>query len=377
MRRHLIAWFPLYIFLILVGLLLGARPALVGETLRAAWSGRQAVAPHAVSTTANRRGEATDSAAIALGRALFFDPLLSAKRDRACASCHMPTRGMADGRRFAQAIDRTDLPRNAPGLLNVSDQTAFFWDGRAVSLEDQIDGPVHSGREMGGLPPRALEARLDSIAEYRALFGAAYGPGRPRYADAKRAIAAFERTLRSSGSTVDRWWSGESDEVPADVRHGMDLFAGKARCSRCHFLPLTTSVVPGDFTVQEFTVIGVPRDSSGTHLDPDPGRFAVTNRDLDRHAFKAPSLRGIAHSAPYMHNGAFATLEQVVRFYNQGGGRGLGLDVPNQAPEVRPLRLTIAEERALVSFLKALSDDTALVAVPAHVPSGLKVGGEY
>ena len=157
----------------------------------------------------------------------------------------------------------------------------------------------------------------------------------------------------------------------------MNLFAGKARCSRCHFLPLTTSVIPGSFTRQEFTVIGVPSDSSGSRLDPDLGRFLVTRRDEDRHAFKAPSLRGIARSAPYMHNGAFATLEQVVRFYNRGGGRGLGLDVPNQAPEVRPLHLTVAEEQALVRFLEALSDDSALVTAPAHVPSGLKVGGAY
>ncbi|HLQ65943.1 MAG TPA: cytochrome c peroxidase [Candidatus Limnocylindrales bacterium] len=368
MRRHLTAWLPLYLFLALVGILVGARPALVRETLRAAWSRG---APAAVPS------HARDSATVALGRALFFDPVLSANRDRACASCHMPTRGLADGRRFSQAVDHTNLPRGAPALVNVSDQTAFFWDGRAVSLEDQIDGPVHSGREMGGLPPRAVEGRLDSIASYRELFESAFGHGRPRYADARHAIAAFERTLQSKGSTVDRWWRGESDAVPAEVRRGMDLFAGKARCSRCHFLPLTTSVVPGAFDEQEFTVIGVPYDSAGTALDPDLGRFIITRRPQDRRAFKAPSLRGIALSAPYMHNGVFATLEQVVRFYNRGGGRGLGLDVPNQAPEVRPLHLTLEEEHALVSFLKALSDDSALVVAPAHVPSGLKVGGAY
>jgi cytochrome c peroxidase len=318
-----------------------------------------------------------DSARAALGRLLFFDPILSVRRDRACASCHLPSRGFSDGRRFAVAIDRSELPRNAPGLMNVSDQTSFFWDGRAVSLEQQIDGPVHSGREMGGLSPRSLEARLDSIGEYRALFFTAFGDRKPGYAHAKQAIAAFERTLRSEGSTVDRWWRGERDVVREDVRRGMNLFAGAAQCSRCHFLPLTTSVVPGSFTEQEFTVIGVPSDSSGARLDGDPGRYAITRRAADLRAFKAPSLRGVARSAPYMHNGAFATLAQVVRFYNQGGGRGLGLDVPNQAPEVRPLHLSEADERALVRFLEALSDDPTVVAAPAHVPSGLRVGGDY
>jgi len=373
--RHLLAWLPLYGFLALIALILGTRPALVRETLLSAFEApeRKAVSPGEVGGAVAR----PDSASVALGRALFFDPVLSVNRDRACASCHNPSRGLADGRKVAQAIDRSNLPRNAPALVNVSDQKAFFWDGRAVSLEDQIDGPIHNGREMGGLSPRKVEARLDSIAEYRAMFRAAYGGARPRYADAKRAIADFERTLRSSGSTVDRWWRGERDSVPAEVRLGMNLFAGKAQCSRCHFLPLTTSVIPGSFTQQEFTVIGVPSDSSGQRLDTDLGRFLVTRREEDRHAFKAPSLRGIAHSGPYMHNGAFGTLEEVVRFYNRGGGLGMGLSVPNQAPEVRPLHLTQAEERALVRFLEALSDDSALVTAPAHVPSGLKSGGEY
>jgi cytochrome c peroxidase len=362
---------PLVVIMVLIAVVAASKPALFRETLRAAFHPASAVTP-AEAAPASR-----DSLEVALGRALFFDPVLSAKMDRACASCHQPSRAFSDGRRFAQSIDRGNLPRNAPSLTNVSDQTLFFWDGRAASLEDQIDGPVHSGEEMGGLSPRALEARLDSIVAYRSMFAAAFGGGRPRYVDAKRAIAAFEKTLRTDRSTVDRWWRGECDSVPAEVRLGMDLFAGKARCSRCHFLPLTTTVIPGDFREQEFTVIGVPSDSNGTRLDPDPGRFAVTGRADDLHAFKAPSLRGIAFSAPYMHNGAFATLDQVVRFYNRGGGRGLGLDVPNQAPEIRPLHLTLAEEQALVRFLEALSDDPVIVAEPAHVPSGLQVGGAY
>ena len=384
--RHLGTWFPLYLFVGLIALLVGTRPALVRETVHsalapgprsAAPASQDPQSPQSQRSPGSAAVSAHDSAVVDLGRALFFDPILSVNKDRACASCHRPDHGLADGRRFALALDRTNLPRNAPGLGNVSDQTSFFWDGRAASLEDQVDGPMHSGLEMGGVSPRTVEARLDSIAAYRRMFAAAFGKRRPRFADAKTALAAFERTLRSDGSTVDRWWRGERASVPDDVRRGMDLFAGKARCSRCHFLPLTTSVIPGDFTEQEFTVIGVPSDSAGTGLDPDPGRFAITRREEDRRAFKAPSLRGIAHSAPYMHNGAFATLEQVVRFYNRGGGRGLGLNVPNQAPEVRPLRLTLAEERALVRFLEALSDDEALVTAPSHVPSGLQVGGAY
>lgn len=372
--RRFVAWLPLYFFIALIALLVGSRPGLIRYAAR---SSMERARGHAVSPDAP--AAAVDSAQVALGRALFFDPVLSANRERACASCHLPSRGFSDGRRVALAIDRGNLPRNAPGLMNVSDQVSFFWDGRAVSLEDQIDGPMHSEKELGGLSRRQVEARLDSIPEYRALFRNTYGTAHPRWPDAKRAIAAFERTIRSGQSTVDRWWKREipESEVPAEVRHGFDLYAGRAQCSRCHFLPLTTSVIPGDFTTQEFQVIGVPADSSGLSLDPDPGHFAVTHLDADRHAFKAPSLRNVAHTAPYMHNGAFETLDQVIRFYNRGGGRGLGLDVPNQAPEVRPLHLSVQDEADLVRFLEALSDDPNTLVTPAHVPSGLTPGGKY
>ncbi len=372
--RRLWSWLPLFLFLGLIALILGLRPGLVRHAVRSAGEGATA---SSIDPDAPR--PAVDRGEVALGRSLFFDPILSANRDRACASCHLPSRGFSDGHRVAVAIDGGSLPRNAPGLMNVADQRSFFWDGRAVSLEDQIEGPVHNRRELGGLSGRDVEERLDSIAEYRSSFRAVYGTSRPRFADLKRAIASYERTIRSSGSTVDRWWRRETPDpaVPREVRQGFNLFAGKAQCSRCHFLPLTTSVLPGDFAEQEFTVIGVPADSAGGTLDPDRGRYAVTRSPLDRHAFKAPSLRHIARSAPYMHNGAFATLEQVVRFYNQGGGRGLGLDVPNQAAEVRPLHLTPEEERALVRFLEALSDDPIAFDPPSRVPSGLKPGGRY
>ncbi len=369
--RSLRAWLPLLAFLVLVAIVLGTRPELLKLALQGA-SQHSAERPPVPGTF-----PPLDSAQVRLGRLLFFDPILSTNRARSCASCHSPSLGLSDSRTRAMAIDSTDLARNAPGLTNVADQRLFFWDGRALSLEQQIDGPIHNKRELGGLTNRDIEGRLDSIPEYRRLFRAAFGEGRPRYGNAKTAIAAFERTLRSSRSTVDRWWSGDSIAVPEDVRRGFNLFAGRARCSRCHFLPLTTSVVPGKFATQEFTVIGVPSDSTGLALDPDPGRYAITKKPADLHAFKAPSLRGIARSAPYMHNGAFATLRQVVRFYNRGGGIGLGLKVPNQAPEVRPLHLTLDEERAIARFLEALSDDQQTNAPPNRVPSGLPVAGRY
>jgi len=374
--RRLFAWLPLLVFLALIAAIVGLRFELVREAVHAA--AEQATGRFVPAGAPARQ----DSNEVALGRLLFFDPVLSSNERRSCAGCHMPSRGMTDGNRVSVAIDRTPLPRNAPAVLNVTDHRAFFWDGRAGSLEEQIDGPVHNNRELGGLKAATIERRLASIPEYRRLFAGAFGASRPRYADTRSAIAAYERTLRSDGSTVDRWWRGEIPEtgVPADVRDGFQLFAGKAQCSRCHYLPLTTGVTPGEFRDQEFHVIGVPRDSSGTALDPDPGRYVVTKLDADRHAFKAPSLRNAAHTAPYMHNGAFATLDQVVRFYNRGGGQGLGFHLPNQSPEVRPLHLTEREEHALVRFLEALSDDPAVLAkasAPRRVPSGLKPGGEY
>ena len=378
--RRLLGWSPLFFFLALIALLLGSRWNLVRSTVH-----QELMRSRARGASRIHPGDGApapgDPAQIALGRLLFFDPLLSTNRERACASCHVPARGFSDGNRVALAVDRSPLPRNAPGLTNVSDQVAFFWDGRAASLEEQIDGPVRNRRELGGLSAREIESRLARIPEYRTLFANTYGTRAPRYADAKRAIAEYEGTLRSTESTVDRWWRGEiaSSSVPEDVREGFNLFAGKARCSRCHFVPVTTSVIPGDFKEQEFTVIGVPGDPAGRSLDPDPGRYAITHDPADLRAFKAPSLRGIARSAPYMHNGVFQTLDEVVRFYNRGGGRGLGLSVPNQAPEVAPLHLTEREERALVRFLEALSDDPALaeITAPDRVPSGLTPGGKY
>ena len=374
--RRLFAWLPLLAFVALIGTILGLRFGLVREAVHGAVE--QASGKFVPAGTPAPQ----DSNEVALGRLLFFDPILSSNQRRSCAGCHMPSRALTDGNRVSVAIDRTALPRNAPAILNATDHRAFFWDGRAGSLEEQIDGPVHNKRELGGLTASAIERRLASIPEYRLLFAGAFGASKPRYADTRSAIAAYERTLRSHGSTVDRWWRGEiaTTDMPADVREGFQLFAGKAQCSRCHYLPLTTSVTPGEFREQEFNVIGVPLDSTGTALDPDLGRYVVTRLDADRHAFQAPSLRNIAHTAPYMHNGAFATLDEVVRFYNRGGGRGLGFDLPNQSPEVHPLHLTEHEEHALVRFLEALSDDPAALAAvspPPRVPSGLKPGGEY
>ncbi len=368
--RGLRSWLPLLASLLLVSSVLAVRPEIVAVAVE------EALRPGDRSPVSLAGPAPADSDQVALGRLLFFDPILSANRQRACASCHSPSRGLSDSRSRAMAVDRSALNRNAPALMNVADQRLFFWDGRASSLEQQIDGPIHNKRELGGLTDREIEQRLDSIPEYRNLFRTVFREARPRYRDAKVAIASFERTIRSSGSTVDRWMDGKLSTVPEEVRRGFNLFAGRARCSRCHFLPLTTSLVPGSFETQEFTVLGVP-DSTGVSLDPDPGRYAVTRDPPDLHAFKAPSLRGIARSAPYMHNGVFADLPEVVRFYNRGGGRGLGFDVPNQAPEVRPLHLTPEDERALVRFLDALSDDPRRLEPPSRVPSGLPVGGTY
>jgi cytochrome c peroxidase len=360
--RRIAAWLPA--FLALIALLLGSRPGLVRHAFRAAVERARggALAPDA-------RQARPDSSEVALGRLLFFDPILSANKERACASCHMPTRGFSDGRARALAVDRTDLPRNAPGLTNVSDQLAFFWDGRAVSLEDQIDGPVHAKRgwaDSGG----GRSKRGSTQSPYRALFPPSTVLRDTPTPTRHRGIRARSAVHRVSSGPV---LAGRDSGVGAGGgAAGLRSLAGKAQCSRCHFLPLTTSVVPGAFAAQEFTVIGVPADPEGHALDPDPGRYAVTRDAADRHAFKAPSLRNIARSAPYMHNGVFQTLDQVVRFYNQGGGRGLGLDVANQAPDSPAPSDDRGRARPSAS-----SNRSRLIRPrpPAHVPSGLQSAG--
>jgi cytochrome c peroxidase len=302
-----------------------------------------------------------DSKRAALGKLLFYDPVLSANNDLSCASCHHPDLGFSDGKPVAQNPHGEDLRRNAPSLWNAAYATSLFWDGRAKSLEDQMLVPLTSSKEMGANVDDMI-AELKAIPEYEKLFKDVFGEDiSPQ--NVASAIAAFERTLVSHNSPFDRFAAGDFNALTASQRRGFNIFrSAQTRCFECHSWPT--------FTNNTFKVLGVPdRDPNA----PDLGQIEVLNGPDSTRAFRVPGLRNVALSGPYMHNGAFRTLDEVVEFYEKGGGPAFGVSVtPDEF--IRGFKLTGQQKRDLVDFLYALTDEPAdLTSIPDSVPSGLPV----
>jgi cytochrome c peroxidase len=279
-------------------------------------------------------------AKVRLGRKLFFDPILSADGRVSCASCHQPEHGMSGPARFAAGIGGKQTTRNAPSLYNRAYGKAFFWDGREASLEGQAVRPIGCPQEMGESVSAAV-ARLRAHADYPAQFQAAFADGLTTENLAK-ALASFERVLLLGDSRVDRFRRGDIAALNEHELHGLWLYESRGRCWRCHSGP--------NLSDEEFHNTGV----SWGEQPLDLGRFAQTKRDADRGRFKTPTLRGVAATAPYMHDGSLATLEAVVEFYNRGGGKNPHLD-----SAMAPLGLSKEDEKDLVAFLRALSDVSA------------------
>lgn len=326
------------------------------SSVEPAWSGLQRDFPPTNESADNP----TSPEKVELGRLLFFDPVLSQNNDMSCASCHHPDMGFTDGN--AQAIGANDkvLPRSAMSLWNVAYNTNFFWDGRASTLEGQMETPLTSKDEMGGTP-EDIAAELQAIPEYVNLFEKAFGSkDAVTFENVTKAIAAFERSLVTNNSPFDRYVTGDVNALTASQRRGLGLFRSAAtRCFECHAAPT--------FSDDSYSVTGVPDLPGQPH---DAGRKEVEASSLDG-AFKAPTLRNIALTAPYMHNGAFNTLEEVVDFYAKGGGRDAGVE--NVDIHVLGFELTDQEKADLVAFLYALTDESNLPEIPTSVPSGLEV----
>ena len=278
-------------------------------------------------------------AMIALGERLFHDPRLSSNGSVSCASCHIPALGLADGVAISTAgITGKPLRRHTPSLWNLAWAPLLFWDGRAESLEDQARFPIGHPDEMASSPDDAA-GRLAREPAYVPAFAAAF-PGTAAITGEMvlKAIAAFERTLVSPPTRFDRWLAGDSNALSEEQRLGYALFTGKAQCVNCHS--------GFAFTDHSFHDIGLP----GT----DRGRGAIIGMSKVDYAFKTPALRELAWTAPYMHNGSKATLEDVVRHYESGGIRRA-----SRSPDMpRPFTLSDDERAALVAFLGSLSSDT-------------------
>ncbi len=277
---------------------------------------------------------------IELGRWLFFDKRLSKTNTVACANCHMPGLAFTDGQAVSMGINRLQGGRSAPTAINRVYSKAQFWDGRAQTLEEQSTGPFINPVEHGFLDYDEMIAKMKSISGYRTLFQEVFH-GEITEQNIGKAIASFQRTLISGNSPADRFdFGGEEQALSDSAKRGLELFRGKARCTRCHS--------GFNFSDEKFHNLGIGWDTNTVDL----GRYMVTKNPEDIGAFKTSTLREISRTAPYMHDGRFGTLEEVVDFYDQGGIKNPHLD-----NTLIPLALTAEEKRDVVAFLRSLNGE--------------------
>ncbi len=308
---------------------------------------------------------------IALGRELFFDKRLSGDGTVSCADCHDPNKGFADGRVKAEGIGGKTGTRNSPTVLNAVFNPGQFWDGRAETLEEQAPLPLINPLEMGNRSYDEVIQRIRVIPEYRVAFRRAFGK-EPAIDDLAKAIACFERTLVAADSPLDRFIAGEQSALSEQARRGFALFRGRARCSRCHtfndlnpfftdFSFHNTGVAANhsrfdDISRRAYAVAEregakaaidtIGREEGGDEL----GRMLFSYQVFDLGSFRTPSLRNVSLTAPYFHDGSAKTLNDVVRFYNDGGKQNL-----NREWELNSLNLSESDQRDLVAFLESLT----------------------
>jgi cytochrome c peroxidase len=291
-----------------------------------------------------------------LGKKLFYDSSLSKDGRRNCATCHNPELAFTDGQKTNRSLNGISLPRNTPTLTYASLQNAQFWDMRQPDLEKQSLDVIQNKDEMHGNLKDNL-TRIQGDSAYKKLIKNAF-PTVKKLEEwqLQNAIASYVRSLNKFNSKFDQYFSGTSTTFSTEEKLGFNLFAGKAKCATCHFIPLFNGTVPPIYKKTEQEVIGTPQTKNGKIIDQDLGRFTQYKMAQLKRAFKTPTLRNITQTGPYMHNGVFKTLEEVVTFYNEGGGEGNGIAVENQTLPSDKLNLSLAEQKSLVAFMKTLSD---------------------
>lgn len=288
---------------------------------------------------------------VELGKLLFFDPRLSQNNTVSCATCHMPQLAWTDGQQVGVGIHRQLATRNTQTIVNRLYSTAQLWHGKSPSLEAQAINPLHKPVRMGMPSYEAEVAKLNGITGYRERFRNVFGTDVTLDGLAK-AIAAFERTILSGNSPADRFdMGGEEQAISESAKRGLALFQGKARCTRCHS--------GFNFTDEKFHNLGI--DWDGDQIDV--GRYKVSKDPEDIGAFKTPTLREISRTAPYMHDGRFATLEEVVEFYDKGG-----IQNPHLSNLMVSLSLAAQDKADLVEYMRALNGEGWQVAPPTEFP---------
>lgn len=285
---------------------------------------------------------------VALGRRLFFETKLSVDNTLSCASCHQPSLNFSDGQTVAVGVGKQLGLRNSPTVLNAAYSLALFWDGRAGSLEQQAGDPIANPKEMN-MSHDVCAEKLNADQKYRDEFAKVFGPGVITMDKVKKAIAGFERTLLSGNSPFDRYqYGGEKAALNPAAARGLAVFTDPKRgnCATCHTIGVTFAL----FTDGQFHNLGAGMNSGGELTDL--GRYVQTKSEADRGAFRTPSLRNVARTAPYMHDGSLKTLKDVIDFYVGGGNSNLQLD-----RQIKPLKLSARDGRDLVEFLEALTGE--------------------
>lgn len=286
---------------------------------------------------------------VELGAQLYVDNRLSGDNSRSCMFCHSIPNGYGDGQKTFTLFGETEPnggPRNSPTVINAGYYEELFWDGRAGSLEEQALGPITSEVEMNQDLDELVE-ELKAVPGYVEQFDNVFDDGITADNIAK-AIAAFERTIVITDTAFDRYLQGDEDAISDEAKEGMKLYVGKANCISCHSGPLLSD--------HNYHNLGI---------EGDEGRYAITGDEKDMGAFRTPALRGVSHTAPYMHDGSIETLREVIEFYNEGGGP----DEENKSPLIEPLGLTDEEIDQLVAFLESMAGEVPEFDIP-EVPNG-------
>lgn len=306
-----------------------------------------------------------------LGRLLFFDNRLGGDMSLSCATCHHPNRGWGDGEPLSRGYPASENFRNSPSLINARHRVRLMWDGRLDGADlgtlarDQVTEAVFLNADA-----RLVQERLKQVPEYVALWEKIYGQGSDPYGPRMfSVIGEFLKTLQSTNAPFDKFAQGDANALSAEAREGFKLFTGKAACIQCHNGPMASDGqlhrlgVPEhpDVLADPLRTITMLRHYSTSGMPnymnarTDVGLYAISKDERDRGKFLTPSLRELKHTAPYMHNGMFKTLDEVIEFYNEGGGPG---------SELKPLALTDPEKKALLAFLETLNGDPVTVAIP-------------
>lgn len=304
----------------------------------------------------------TDSEELSnLGKQLFYDAILSQSQQMSCATCHQPNKSFADG--IPKSISNKmgiSVLRNAPTLLNSVFADRYFYDLRAYTLEQQVEHVIFNTSEFNTSYTEILE-KLNTTKKYKNQFKKLFQTQKITREHFTKALASYVLSLQSNNSEFDKYIRGESNTLAIEAKNGFNLFTGKAACATCHFTPTFSGLVPPLYTENESEILGVLSSPKAKELDTDEGRYEngvlYEKSWIYEKSFKTVTVRNSNETAPYFHNGAYTTLEEVIDFYNEGGGEGVGIPTKNQTLSSEPLNLTDQERKDLVTFLKTLSDN--------------------